>query len=128
MSERTVLLHSELTYSVEATTTILLQVAAMHTDRQFIKDELLTVNPLIPIDYLQTGPLGNRPCRLSLPPGSTTIHYSATATLSPKQPDDAGLDELDYTKLPADVLIYLNPSRITGRGTALPASQPLLRI
>ncbi len=111
MSERQVLLHSELTYSVEAPTIILLQVAAMSTDRQFIHDELLTVNPMIPIDYLQTGPLGNRACRLSLQPGSTTIHYSATATLAPKQPDNAGLDELDYTRLPADVLTYLNPSR-----------------
>lgn len=112
MSERNVLLHSELTYSVETPTTILLQVAAMHTDRQFIKDELLTVNPHTPIDYLQTGPLGNRACRLSLQSGVlATIHYSATATLAPKQPDNAELNELDYTKLPADVLTYLNPSR-----------------
>lgn len=111
MSNRIVLLHSELTYAVETTTTILLQVAAMHTDRQFISDELLTVNPLVPVDYLQTEPLGNRACRLSLQPGSTIIHYSATATLAPKQADNADLDELDYTELPAEVLIYLNPSR-----------------
>lgn len=111
MTERTVKLHSELTYSVITPTTILLQVAAMHTGRQFIKDELLTVNPSTPVDYLQTGPLGNRACRLSLQPGCTTIHYSSTATLSPKQPYDADLNELDYTRLPADVLPYLNPSR-----------------
>lgn len=111
MSERIVLLHSELTYSVETPTTILLQVAAMHTDHQFIKDELLTVNPQTPIDYLQTGPLGNRACRLSLQPVYTTIHYSATATLAPKQAEYADLNELDYTKLPSNVLTYLNPSR-----------------
>ena len=69
MSERIVLLHSELTYAVETPTTLLLQVAAMHTDRQTIKDELLTVNPHTPVDYLQTGPLGNRASRLSLQPG-----------------------------------------------------------
>jgi len=111
MSERIVQLHSELTYLVETPTTILLQVAAMKTSWQFIKDELLTVNPSTPVDYLQTGPLGNRACRLSLQPGSTTIHYSATATLAPKQPVNSSLNELDYTKLPADVLPYLNPSR-----------------
>ena len=111
MSERKVLLHSELTYAVETPATILLQVAAMSTDRQFISDELLTVSPSIPIDYLKIGPLGNRACRLSPQPGSTTIHYSATATLAPKQADNAYLDELDYTRLPADVLTYLNPSR-----------------
>jgi len=111
MNKRTVLLHSELTYSVDTPTTILLQVAAMQTDQQVIKDELLTIDPLVPMDHLQTGPLGNRACRLSLMPGSTTIHYSATAILTPKQPDNADLDELDYTMLPADVLTYLNPSR-----------------
>ncbi len=111
MSERIVQMHSELTYSVTTPTTILLQVAAMHTGRQFISDELMTVNPSTPVDYLQTGPLGNRASRLSLQPGSTTIHYSATATLSPKEPSDVDLHELDYTQLPADVLPYLNPSR-----------------
>ncbi len=111
MTERIVKLHSELTYSIFSPTIILLQVAAMHTGRQFIKDELLTVNPSTPVDYLQTGPLGNRACRLSLQPGSTTIHYSATATLVPKESHDGELNELDYTTLPADVLPYLNPSR-----------------
>ncbi len=111
MNERIVNLHSELIYSVATPTTILLQVAAMQTGRQFITDELLTVTPPTPVDYLQTGPLGNRPCRLSLPPGFATIHYSATATLAPKQADNADLHELDYTELPADVLTYLNPSR-----------------
>ncbi len=111
MTERIVQLHSELTYSVVTPTTILLQVAAMHTGRQFIKDELMTVNPSTPVDYLQTGPLGNRACRLSLQPGYTTIHYSASATLVPKEPYDSDLHELDYTELPADVLPYLNPSR-----------------
>lgn len=111
MSERNVMLHSELTYSVVTPTTILLQVAAMRTERQFVKDELLTVYPLTPIDYLQTGPQGNRACRLSLQPGSTTIHYSATATLVPRKADNADLNEWDYTRLPADILPYLNPSR-----------------
>lgn len=111
MTERIVQLHSEMTYSVGTPTTILLQVAAMQTSRQFISDELLTVNPSTPVDYLQTGPLGNRACRLRLMPGYTTIHYSASATLVPKEPSDADLNELDYTELPADVLPYLNPSR-----------------
>ncbi|ASJ71458.1 transglutaminase-like domain-containing protein [Granulosicoccus antarcticus] len=111
MTERTVKLHSELAYSVDTPTTILLQVAAMHTSRQFISDELLTVNPSTPVDFLQTGPLGNRASRLILQPGATVIHYSATATLEPKEPYDGNLFELDYTELPADVLPYLNPSR-----------------
>ncbi len=111
MNERVVNLHSELIYSVETPTTILLQVAAMHTARQFITDELLTVMPSTPVDYLQTGPLGNRPSRLRLQPGFTTIHYSSTATLAPKQAANADLCELDYTELPADVLTYLHPSR-----------------
>jgi len=111
MSERIINLHSELTYLVNAPTTILLKVAAMKTPRQSISDELLTVNPSTSVDYLQEGFLGNRACRLSLQPGSTTIHYSATATLTPKLPDNADLKELDYTKMPAEVLPYLNPSR-----------------
>jgi len=111
MTERIINLHSELTYSVYAPTTILLQVAAMNTPRQRIDNEILTVNPSTPVDYLQESDLGNRPCRLRLQPGSTTIHYSGTATLDPKQPDNAGLKELDYTELPAEVLPYLNPSR-----------------
>ena len=111
MTERLVQLHSELTYCAITPTTILLQVAAMHTGRQSISDELMTVNPSTPVDYLQTGPQGNRACRLSLLPGSTTIHYSATATLSPKEPFGDDLCEIDYTELPADILPYLNPSR-----------------
>jgi len=111
MSERIINLHSELTYLVHAPTTILLKVAAMKTPRQSISEELLTVNPSTSVDYLQEGSLGNRACRLSLQPGSTVIHYSATAFLTPKQPDNADLKELDYTKMPAEVLPYLNPSR-----------------
>ncbi len=63
-----------------------------------------------PCTTCKTGPLDNRACRLSLQP-STTIHYSANATLAPKEPSDGDLNELDYTRLPADVLPYLNPSR-----------------
>lgn len=111
MTERIINLHSELTYSVQSPTTILLQVAAMNTGRQSISNELLTVNPPTPVDYLQESDLGTRPCRLSLQPGTTTIHYSATAAVAPKQPANADLKELDYTELPADVLPYLNPSR-----------------
>lgn len=111
MKERTIRLHSELTYSVSSQTTILLQVAAMKTGRQTISNELMTVNPSTPVDYLQESNLGNRPCRLVLQPGTTTIHYSATASLQPKQPANSGLRELDYTELPADILTYLNPSR-----------------
>lgn len=111
MSDRTINIHGELTYDVITPTTILLQVAAMKTDRQRISDELLTVNPSTSVDYLQEGALGNRPCRINLQPGTTTIHYSATAALTPIQPDNADLDELDYTDLPAEVLPYLNPSR-----------------
>lgn len=111
MSERIINLHSELTYLVHAPTTILLKVAAMNTPRQSISDELLTVNPSTSVDYLQEGSLGNRACRLSLQPGSTVIHYSATAVLTPKQSDNADLKELDYTEMPAEVLPYLNPSR-----------------
>ena len=111
MSERVVQLHSELTYSVITPTTILLQVAAMHTGRQFISDELMTVNPSTPVDYLQSGAQGNRASRLILQPGFTTIHYSATATLSPKEPFGGDLREMDYTELSADILPYLHPSR-----------------
>ncbi len=111
MTERTINLHSELTYSVHSPTTILLKVAAMKTPRQTISNEILTVNPSTSVDYLQEGPLGNRACRVNLQPGSTTIHYSATASVEPKQPDNADLTELDYTDMPAEVLPYLNPSR-----------------
>lgn len=111
MTERIINIHSELTYSVFSPTTILLQVAAMTTPRQKISNEMLTVNPSTPVDYLQESPLGNRACRISLDPGSTTIHYSATASLSPKQPANADLKELDYTELSAEILPYLNPSR-----------------
>lgn len=111
MTERIINLHSELTYSVQTPTTILLQVAAMNTSRQKISDEILTVNPPTSVDYLQESDLGNRPSRLSLQPGSTTIHYSATAAVEPKQPANADLKELDYTEMPAAVLPYLNPSR-----------------
>ena len=111
MTERIINLHSELTYSVQTPTTILLKVAAMQTPHQVISNEMLTVNPSTPVDYLQEGPLGNRACRLSLQPGYTTIHYSATAAIDPKQPGNASLKELDYTEMPAEVLPYLNPSR-----------------
>jgi len=111
MSERIVNLHSELVYSVATPTTILLQVSAMHTDRQFISDELLTINPPIAVDYLQADALGTRACRLSLQPGTNTIHYSSKAKLSPKEPSGKDLNELDFTELTADVLPYLNPSR-----------------
>ena len=111
MNNRIIQVDSELQYLVQAPTTMLLNVACMLTERQSIQDEKLTVTPNVPIDFLPVGEVGNRLARVRLDPGPVTIQYTAQASLLPALPDSQTLSEVDYARLPAYVLPYLNPSR-----------------
>ena len=102
---------SDLAYTVNAPTSFLFQIAVADNEHQKIESESLTVEPEMPIESCRTGPLDNRLHRLSVEGGPVTVRYRATLTLDQKRTPSGSLQECSHSKLPAEVLGYLNPSR-----------------
>ena len=111
MNSRIIKVSAELQFEVKAPTTMLLNLACMHTPKQGVHDEKLTVTPNTAIDFLPVGDVGSRLARIRLDIGPAQIQYTAQASLTPALPDIHSLTEVDYALLPANVLPYLNPSR-----------------
>ncbi len=102
---------SRLVYQVESPTTFLFNISVVQNEHQLLIDESFAVEPFCKIEECAVSPLGNRLVRLSVPPGDLTIKYDATVNLNVEQADATDVGETPYEQLPADVLMYLNPSR-----------------
>ena len=102
---------STLSYTVNAPTTFLFQIAVAGNEHQRIVEESLETDPPLEIERCRVGPLGNRLQRVVVQPGPLTVRYRALVELSQDVAAPAGLGENAYAELPADVLPYLNPSR-----------------
>ncbi len=102
---------STLKYDVTAPTVFLLNVSLAETPYQQILNERMTVQPDVEVQACQVGLGKNRFHRISVEPGELVVHYRARAKLLHVTEDAPEIDQVDYAKLPADVLTYLNPSR-----------------
>ena len=71
---------AELQFEVEAPTTMLLNLACMHTTKQSVVDESLIVAPNTVIDFLPVGDAGSRLARIRLDVGPAQIQYTAKAS------------------------------------------------
>ncbi len=69
------------------------------------------MQPEVEVQACQVGLGKNRFHRISVEPGELVVHYRARANLLHVTEDAPEIDQVDYAKLPADVLTYLNPSR-----------------
>ena len=101
----------ELTYEVNRQTSFLFQFSVAQSAYQAISYETIQVMPDTGLEACQTGPLGNRMHRLLAQPGELSISYRATVELDQSLAHPMDLIEINHSKLPPDVLPFLNPSR-----------------
>ena len=102
---------SRLQYTVKAPTDFLLNLSVAQNGHQSTSNESLEILPFHTVEECAVGPLGNRLLRLNASPCELTITYQATVELHADAVDSTQLKEVDYERLPADVLAYLSPSR-----------------
>ena len=102
---------SHISYQVKKPTTFLFNISVVRNEHQHVIDETFLVQPAQNCEEYEDATLGNRLVRLSAPEGLLKISYNATVITSPDQLDVTDVMETPYTKLPIDVLTYLNPSR-----------------
>jgi len=102
---------SELIYNVTAPTSFLFNIAPVQNEYQFIRQEVITLNPAYSYAFNEIGILGNRVIRFSGNPGQLQVSYQATVELSQDCDNPPQIEENNYSDLPDEVLPYLNPSR-----------------
>jgi transglutaminase-like putative cysteine protease len=98
-------------YKVKSITTFLLNVSVAQNKHQHTTFESIEVLPFHRLDECAVGPLGNRLLRMTANPGDLTMQYTANVELDVDAIDSTDLQEVNYERLPPDVLSYLNPSR-----------------
>lgn len=98
-------------YTVNSPSTFLLNISAVQNEHQLITNESIDVLPFHSVEECAVGKLGNRLLRMTASPCELSIQYLATVALHAEEVDSAGIGEVAYENLPAEVLAYLNPSR-----------------
>lgn len=99
----------ELNYRVTAPSTLVFKIEAAFTNDQFVRSELLTTLPRVPVAR-HTDALGTRTLRVSPPPGDFSIRYCASIDIQ-RQPPWEGLREVPLEHLPLEVLPFVTGSR-----------------
>src|SRR5699024_3019258 len=102
---------SELVYDVRQTTVFLFNIAAMTTQYQRIISEGLTFDPQLFVENCNIGVDGNQLHRVVVQPCRLTVTYTATVELTPVCDPPLQIGEWVASQLPAEILMYLNPSR-----------------
>jgi transglutaminase-like putative cysteine protease len=101
----------ELNYSVDQSSTLILNIGVVSNDYQNIFHEDLKVDPRLKIEEYITSVARNRYFRLNAPTGNLQISYRATVGLSPYYSDPSTICEVQPADLPLNILYYLYPSR-----------------
>lgn len=104
-------LGSELTYQASQNATLILNIEAMQCAQQTILSETLEIEPFVEAEAFTAPDTGNRFRRLLLPAGEFKIRYKAEVELNARHDDPASIKEVPVSRLPLEVLPYLNPSR-----------------
>ncbi|MCA9138909.1 MAG: transglutaminase family protein [Planctomycetales bacterium] len=102
---------SSLTYIVNQPTVFLFKIVAGWTPHQKVENESLTFDPLIEPETCQVGHDGNRIHRVVVQPCELNVNYQATVELTYAKDDPSSVQECPVAELPAEALVYMNPSR-----------------
>ena len=108
---QTIEVGSDLSYQVESPSSFLFQISAAQSESQRVVQESFYTEPQVPIEACKVGLLGNRLHRVEVQPGWLEVHYRATVELDDDSNERSNVEEVAHAQLPADVLVYLNPSR-----------------
>ncbi len=101
----------ELTYQVRSPSVFLFQLAAAITDHQTIDSQDLSFSPQLTVETSRIGLEGNQLQRIVVQPCTLQVSYRATVDLVPGVVDSDNVGESMVSQTPAEVLVYLNPSR-----------------
>ena len=101
----------ELSYEVQAPTTLILNIDAMRNDQQRVLSETFSTEPPMRSEPHRAVESANLYRRLALEPGSCIVRYTAEVDLRPWTADPREIGEVPVRELPLDVLPYLYPSR-----------------
>ena len=101
----------ELVYAIASPTSFLFQINVSRTDKQKTICENLNIQPPWNMELLSIGLQGNRAQRCLVQSGNLFLRYEATVDLTPELDFANELFEQDYSRLPPEVIPYLNPSR-----------------
>jgi transglutaminase-like putative cysteine protease len=102
---------ADLMYEVRFDTVFLFQIAAARTERQQVIWEQLTIEPNVNVETYQVGLEGNQLHRIVVQPCELRVSYQGNVELAPEINRPTSVGESDPSKMPPEVLTYLNPSR-----------------
>jgi len=104
-------LSSKLTYTVEATSSFVFNIAAANTTYQKTVEENLILSPFINSEWFELNEFGCRGFRVKVEPCEFSITYDAMVQLTTESERVRYFNEVEYKRLPASVLPFLSPSR-----------------
>jgi len=102
---------ANLTYDVTRPTSFAFSIVAARTPHQTVTNESIDVGPGLNFEMVPYGGNTHQLLRLAAPVGMLEVAYRATVELDAVTDDPAGLDEVPFGDIPADLLPFLNPSR-----------------
>lgn len=101
---------AELSYEVIDDTSFAFSVSAARTLEQTVLNELVEASPNI--EFTATPYIdGKQLIRLDAAPGTLRLGYRATVSIGDAAVGNVIGDEIPFSSIPPDVLLYLNPSR-----------------
>ncbi len=104
--------NADLTYHVDAPSTMIMNIHALRTPHQSVLEEIFTINPYMKGEELVSVHGENRFIRIEAPMESDlSITYQATVDNSFKFIDLKDLEETSVSRLDTSEFIYLHPSR-----------------
>ncbi len=104
-------LGSELIYTAERDTTLILNVEAQHLEGQRVLRESFTISPDIQSEPHEIPETLNRYRRVTLKPGRYTVRYEAEVATDPVMRLPENVAEMPVADLPLGVVNHLFPSR-----------------
>lgn len=107
----TIELGCRLLYFVDFETSFIFQITALESRHQRIRQESLSFDPDPGVKEARSGEPGHRIHRLLVQPGWFNVHYTATVDSKPAYVPTSQLRPRPHAELPAEVLLFLNPSR-----------------
>jgi transglutaminase-like putative cysteine protease len=107
----TIMVHSELHYSIYDRSSFAFAILAAHSPHQVVLGEQLSAYPDSSLMRLPMGAGQHEIIRMTLEPGPFSLIYDATVRLDAHVADETPAQEVPFGEVPVEVLGFLNPSR-----------------
>lgn len=98
-------------YEVHEPTSFAFSITAARTAHQTVTDESIEVAPGVELSIVPYGAGTHQLLRFDAEPGELALEYRASVTLNGDDAHATELTEVDFGRIPAEVMPYLNPSR-----------------